>query len=641
MGGPPAELHFGHLMEHPGQDNLSPGQLAQLLAVADETCHDRASNSRAEIPDSPEAMWVDDEASPLGPGDRVDQFEIRQEIGRGGMCFVFEAHDTHLDRRVALKVLRPSLARTPSTARRFYRESVMAGGLSDPCLAAIYCQGHCDDGTPYFAMEYIQGHNLAEVVARQGPMAPREVAQMAVECCRALHHAHQKGLIHRDVTCRNILRSASTGSYRLLDFGVAQDTTGRWTQTTQAGGAVGTVAFMSPEQNLSETLDARTDVFSLGLVLYFALTGRSAYQADNRAQLALAFQLQSPVPAHVVRPEVPADLSAIVMRMLAVKREDRYQSCESVQADLRAMLSGRSDLLTGLHPAPAAGPARSLPAEASPKRRATLGYFALAWVALVALLLAGWTFSQQAGLDLFPTWQETSEGLARAEIGQPGSDGLSPETPLEPPEADAQEDATPSASSLPDRDPSSNSPAQAEGSPDANAPAGPVTSEPKVEQPARLPPPQTQTGPVAGARDEADLPAPQAVVLWIYQPESSKDFEDEGILLGQTRLHKEPTSLGLYGFDPESGLKEYKSPLAEADFRVARDGDKLILICDSDDPDRPERIKPVASDQHPGQEALDRLHARSRYVLKPSSTLFIVCVKGGHALLRVESVLDK
>jgi hypothetical protein len=163
--------------------------------------------------------------------------------------------------------------------------------------------------------------------------------------------------------------------------------------------------------------------------------------------------------------------------------------------------------------------------------------------------------------------------------------------------------------------------------------------------------PATAKGPPDPGQSDASLPKPdrkevaapsvRAVVLWIYQPDSSKDFEDEGILLGQTTLHKEPTSLGLYGFDPRSGLREYKSPLARADFRVVAEQDRLVLIADSDGDGPGERIKPVASQDHPGQDALDRLHTKSRYPLKPSSTLFVVCVKGGHALLRVEDVLDR
>lgn len=612
-------------MSDSGQDKLSPGQMAQLLAVGAGT--DSDGEAATPPPDEPCAdELLDDEAPPLTPGDTVDDFEILSEIGRGGMCFVFQAHDTRLDRRVALKVLRPSLARTPSIARRFYRESILAGGLSHPAAVPVYSQGHCDDGTPYFVMEYVQGRDLARTIADRGPMAPDAVAAMGQACCDALDHAHRKGIVHRDVTPRNVLLTRDAHRVRLVDFGVAQDTTGRWTQTTQAGASVGTVAFMSPEQNLGQELDARTDVFSLGLVLYFALTGRRAYQADNRAELALAFQIQSPQPPSDVCPNVPAELSGIIMRMIEVDLDRRYQSCESAGADFSALRAGRLELLSNLRtdPSPAAAvtvPATATPVSTTAPRRAPALTRAVGMVlGATALALGAWHFGAGTAANRRDSDADQPAVTARAELGavpeaapeapaggEPESDEAGANSPAQPPEPAETPDAG------------------------ANAPAtGPPAGKSK---PAPEPPAEPK-------QQEPHAESLRAVVLWIYQPDSKKDFEDEGILLGQTTLKKDADSLGFYGFDPATGLKELKSPVAtDVDFRVAEKDGRLMLISDAAGADQAARISHVRDPDHPADDVLDKLHSASRYVLKPSSTLFVVCAKGGHAMLRVERVV--
>ena len=318
-------------------DSLNAEQLARLLAVgasarpphppATPDEHDR---SLADLDD------LDAEGGPFEPGDVVDEFEIVEEIGRGGMCIVYKARQRGLKRQVALKALRPSLARIPSVARRFRRESVLVAALSHPNIVPIFSHGLDGMGRPYFTMELVAGESIAERVAADGPMSPGAVLAVAIAACDALRTAHRSGIIHRDVTPRNIILE-DTGRVRLVDFGIARDTTGNLAGVTRTGrGWAGTPGFMSPEQNLGRRLDERSDIFSLGMTLYTMLTGAPAYRASNRAELALAFRMQKPRRPGAVRAAAAGPLARIVMAMIAVARVRRYRNCDELAAALAA-----------------------------------------------------------------------------------------------------------------------------------------------------------------------------------------------------------------------------------------------------------------------------------------------------------------
>lgn len=565
-----------------------------------------------------------DEPGPFAPGEQVEQFAILREIGRGGMCVVYEARDTQLDRRVAIKALRPSLSQNVSVARRFFRESVLVGNLSHPNIVPIFCQGHAESGTPYFAMEYVEGQSIADFVESHGPLEPDRAIELACQACGALDYAHRREIIHRDITPRNILLAEDDGRARLVDFGVAQDGSGRWMQTTAHGGPVGTVGFMSPEQNLGAELDARTDVFSLGLVLYFMLTGRLAWAAENRAQLALAYQMQTPAPPSRVNPALPGWLDDLVLDMLQVDRERRPGDCRQVLQRLRA---GRDEQIPVARPHRPAGTVRHRP---RPWRRA-----AIVGLACMLLLLAG------AGI--------TALGLGWPSEPSPDGDSgprqaalVGPDLPIPPPETP---EPTPAGRSAGPAEP--DSPAQSSPRPDReNASTGPLAS---VDDPPKPPEPQDDAGGgeavgadqtnsgVSGEKPEPPAPPakPKAIVLWVYQPDPTEDFESSRIRSGVTTLELtryDPPRLRTYAFDPDKGLVP-AGPDRAGDFRLTCDNGRLVLL--GLDDDKPGRIRRVDK-----QPRLPRGMgpARTAFALKPFTSLFLQCRDGGMAQIEVQRV---
>ena len=325
-------------------DSLSASQLAQLLGMGAD-----ADDRRETPPPVPRPLHmlttrVDDrsdrEKGPYAPGDVVDDFEIIEEIGRGGMCIVYKAYQRGLKREVALKALRPSLGRIPALARRFRQESILAGNLSHPSIVPIFAHGVDWAGRPYFMMELVTGMTVGDRVACDGPVTSKVALGVAIAACDALATAHAAGIIHRDVTPRNIILQGD-GRVRLVDFGIARDTTGNLAAVTRTtAGSSGTLRFMSPEQNLAHRLDARTDIFSLGMTLYYMVTGSTAYRASNRAELALAFQMQTPRAMSTSRSGTGGRLGRIVMKMIAADPADRYQNCDELAADLAACRAG-------------------------------------------------------------------------------------------------------------------------------------------------------------------------------------------------------------------------------------------------------------------------------------------------------------
>lgn len=275
-------------------------------------------------------------------GSRLGDYEILEEIGSGGMGIVYKASEQSLRRIVALKVLHPEISSNPSYLKRFHREAVLAANLSHPNIVPVF---HVDQhaNPPYFVMEFVQGCSLKEKIEREGFLQPEEAIRIVLQACDALQHAHDNGILHRDVKPENILLQNHLERVRITDFGIAQDQTGRLAEVTRTEGvAPGTLAFMSPEQNLGEPLDARTDVFSLGMTLYYSLTGKVAYRARNRAELALAFRAQSPTPPSLLNPQVSKAMDRIVMKMIAVDPSSRYSTCQAIAVDLREMAPGIS-----------------------------------------------------------------------------------------------------------------------------------------------------------------------------------------------------------------------------------------------------------------------------------------------------------
>ncbi|MEX2645542.1 MAG: serine/threonine-protein kinase [Gaiellaceae bacterium] len=285
-----------------------------------------------------------------------ERFRIERRLGRGGMAAVYLAHDEELGRPVAVKVLE-SLAGEDESRRRFIREARLAARLTHPNIVTVYDAGE-HDGAPYIVMEYVEGETLAELFARRGRLPPEEVVALGRQACAGLQHAHDAGLVHRDVKPQNLL-VRSDGTLKISDFGIARAAEG--TQITSAGTILGTAGYLAPEQAFGEEASAAADVYGLGAVLYEALTGRAPVRVESLAELPTA-HLRPPAPVGEVGASVAGGLLRAVMDALARRPEERPASA----AELADTLDGTAPeaptvaLRRRPEPLPRGGPERIL-----------------------------------------------------------------------------------------------------------------------------------------------------------------------------------------------------------------------------------------------------------------------------------------
>jgi serine/threonine-protein kinase len=267
-----------------------------------------------------------------------DRYEIHRRIGRGGMADVFLARDQLLDRPVAIKVLFPEFAADPAFVERFRREAQAAANLSHPNIVGVYDWG-AEGGTYFIVMEYVDGKSLAELMRTSGPLHPRRAAEIAFEVAGALGFAHAKGVVHRDVKPGNVIISTS-GVAKVTDFGIARALSSPSEDLTAAGAVMGTASYFSPEQAQGFPVDARSDLYSLGVVLFELVTGRAPFTGDSPVAIAYKHvQEQPPRPSDLVA-GVPVGLEAIIGRLLAKQPDHRYLSADDLRADLRRWLDG-------------------------------------------------------------------------------------------------------------------------------------------------------------------------------------------------------------------------------------------------------------------------------------------------------------
>ncbi|HEX7979362.1 MAG TPA: serine/threonine-protein kinase [Gemmatimonadaceae bacterium] len=261
----------------------------------------------------------------------VGRYALERELGRGGMGVVLLARDLSLDRPVALKLLPALLAAQPVLRERFLREARTAAGLSHPHVVPIHAvEAHGD--IVFIAMAFVDGESLAERVRRTGPLSPREVARIMREVAWALAYAHGRGIVHRDIKPDNILIERGSGRAMVTDFGIARPTASAATskQLTLEGQLIGTAAFMSPEQGAGEPVDGRSDIYALGGVGFFALTGHAPFEASTLEAILVARFTQAAPPVASARPDVPSALASAIDRCLAREPNDRFPSAEAL-----------------------------------------------------------------------------------------------------------------------------------------------------------------------------------------------------------------------------------------------------------------------------------------------------------------------
>ena len=307
----------------------------------------------------------------IGVGQTISHYEILGRLGRGGMGIVYEAADTRLGRKVALKVLPEHLSHEPHAIDRFLREAKAASALSHPHICTIYDIGEFD-GRQFLAMELLRGETLATRIT--GPMPPEHAVEWALQIADALEAAHAHGIIHRDIKPANIFVT-ERGSIKVLDFGLAKIAPAagaaggegvREEILTSPGVPVGTVAYMSPEQAKGLELDARSDLFSFGAVLYEMVTGRLAFEGRTAALVSEALLNRSPISPSVFNPDLPPELDRIITRALAKDRSLRYQSANEIRADLDRLRQQRGWITPARIGANAADSGWRVPVDAGP-----------------------------------------------------------------------------------------------------------------------------------------------------------------------------------------------------------------------------------------------------------------------------------
>jgi beta-lactam-binding protein with PASTA domain len=263
------------------------------------------------------------------------RYRIVRKLGSGGMADVYLAEDEELGRRIAIKILNDRHANDEQFVERFRREAKNAAGLSHPNIVSIYDRGEAE-GTYYIAMEYLDGRNLKELVVARGPLPIGDAIDATRQVLAALRFAHRKGVVHRDIKPHNVMADAD-GRLKVTDFGIARAGA---SQMTEAGSIIGTAQYLSPEQARGSAVDQRSDLYSVGIVLYEMLTGTVPFTGESPVEIAMRHLSDTPQPPSIQRPDIPPDLDMIVLRALAKNPEDRFQTAEEMDAELERVARG-------------------------------------------------------------------------------------------------------------------------------------------------------------------------------------------------------------------------------------------------------------------------------------------------------------
>ncbi|MFJ9445550.1 Stk1 family PASTA domain-containing Ser/Thr kinase [Kitasatospora sp. NPDC101235] len=270
------------------------------------------------------------------------RYELGGVLGRGGMAEVYLAHDTRLGRSVAVKTLRADMARDPSFQARFRREAQSAASLNHPAIVAVYDTGEdYIDGIsiPYIVMEYVEGSTLRELLHSGRRLLPERALEMTIGILQALEYSHRAGIVHRDIKPANVMLTRQ-GNVKVMDFGIARAMGDAGMTMTQTSAVIGTAQYLSPEQAKGEQVDARSDLYSTGCLLYELLTVRPPFVGDSPVAVAYQHVREEPQPPSVFDPEVRPEVDAIVLKALAKDRDYRYQTADEMRDDIERFLDG-------------------------------------------------------------------------------------------------------------------------------------------------------------------------------------------------------------------------------------------------------------------------------------------------------------
>ncbi|MEU1051516.1 Stk1 family PASTA domain-containing Ser/Thr kinase [Streptomyces sp. NPDC005876] len=271
------------------------------------------------------------------------RYELGPVLGRGGMAEVYHAHDSRLGRQVAVKTLRADLARDPSFQARFRREAQSAASLNHPAIVAVYDTGEdYIDGVsiPYIVMEYVDGSTLRELLHSGRKLLPERAMEMTIGILQGLEYAHRNGIVHRDIKPANVMLTRN-GQVKVMDFGIARAMGDSGMTMTQTAAVIGTAQYLSPEQAKGEQVDARSDLYSTGCLLYELLTVRPPFVGDSPVAVAYQHVREEPQAPSVFDPEITPEMDAIVLKALVKDPDYRYQSADEMRADIEACLDGQ------------------------------------------------------------------------------------------------------------------------------------------------------------------------------------------------------------------------------------------------------------------------------------------------------------
>ena len=283
----------------------------------------------------------------VGEGAKVlgERYEVGAMIGRGGMADVRVGHDTRLGRTVAIKRLRSDLASDPTFQARFRREAQSAASLNHPSIVAVYDTGEevIADGThvPFIVMEHVEGRTLREILREGRKILPERALEITADVLSALDYSHRAGIVHRDIKPANVMLTAA-GRVKVMDFGIARAIADASSTMTATAAVVGTAQYLSPEQARGEQVDARSDIYSTGCLLFELLTGRPPFQGDSPVSVAYQHVREEPPTPSSLEPEVSPEIDGIVARSLAKKTSERYQSAAQMRADIERVLAGQA-----------------------------------------------------------------------------------------------------------------------------------------------------------------------------------------------------------------------------------------------------------------------------------------------------------
>ena len=369
----------------------------------------------------------DETPVPLG-----DRYEISGLLGRGGMADVREGRDLRLGRPVAIKQLRADLAADPTFQERFRREAQSAASLNHPSIVAVYDTGEAEDihgnNIPYIVMELVEGRTLRDVLRDGRKIMPERALSITADILSALDYSHRAGIIHRDIKPANIMLTPA-GQVKVMDFGIARAIADSSSAMTQTAAVIGTAQYLSPEQARGETVDARSDIYSTGCVLYELLTGRPPFVGDSPVSVAYQHVREEATPPSQLNPEVSLEIDHIVAKALAKRVDDRYSSAADMRKDIERVLAGghvdaptqATQAIGATAGAPAAAAAVPTAADADEEGSSSKKKW---WIALAVLLIA---LIAALGFGYFAGWFE-SEDDPVAQTAVPAVAGMDEQT---------------------------------------------------------------------------------------------------------------------------------------------------------------------------------------------------------------------